>query len=60
MNFVADQLFDGRKFRSITILDNFSRFRLGIRVGKSLKGIVVVELLEALKSTEVNTQTNTS
>lgn len=49
MDFVADQLFDGRKFRALTIVDNFSRFCLGIRVGKSIKGIDVVEVLEALK-----------
>ena len=50
MDFVADQLFDGRKFRALTIVDNFSRFCLGIRVGKSIKGIDVVEVLEALKN----------
>jgi putative transposase len=49
MDFVADQLFDGRKFRALTIVDNFSRFCHAIRVGKSIKGIDVVEVLERLK-----------
>ena len=49
MDFVADQLFDGRKFRALTIVDNFSRYCHAIRVGKSIKGIDVVEVLEALK-----------
>ena len=33
MDFVADQLFDGRKFRSLTIVGNFSRKCLAIQVG---------------------------
>jgi len=49
MDFVSDQLFDGRKFRALTIVDNFSRYCLGIRVGKSIKGIDVVEVMNALK-----------
>jgi len=49
MDFVADQLFDGRKFRCLTIVDNFSRFCHAIRVGKSIKGIDVVEVLDRLK-----------
>ncbi|MET3875967.1 putative transposase [Chitinophaga sp. OAE865] len=49
MDFVADALFDGRKFRSLTIVDNFSRYCHAIRVGKSIKGIDVVEALETLK-----------
>lgn len=50
MDFVSDQLFDGRKFRALTIVDNFSRYCLGIRVDKSIKGIDVVEVLDALKN----------
>lgn len=49
MDFVADQLFDGRKIRCLTIVDNFSRYCHAIRVGKSIKGIDVVEVLERLK-----------
>lgn len=50
MDFVADQLFAGQKFRALTIVDNFSRFCLGIRVDKSIKGRDVVEGLEPLKN----------
>ena len=49
MDFVADQLFDGHKFRALTIVDNFNRFRHAIRVGKPIKWIDVVEVLKRLK-----------
>jgi putative transposase len=49
MDFVQDQLFNGRKFRCLTVVDNFSRYCHAIRVGKSIKGIDVVEVMEALK-----------
>jgi putative transposase len=49
MNFVADQLFDGRKIRALTVVDNFSRQCVAIHVGQSLKGEDVVAVLEGLK-----------
>ena len=49
MDFVADQLFDGRKIRALTIVDNFSRQCVAIHVGQSLKGDDVVAVLEGLK-----------
>ena len=49
MDFVQDQLFDGRKFRCLTVVDNFSRYCHAIRVGKSIKGLDVVEVMKALK-----------
>jgi putative transposase len=49
MDFVQDQLFDGRKFRCLTVVDNCSRYCHAIRVAKSIKGIDVVEVMEALK-----------
>ena len=49
MDFVQDQLFDGRKFRCLTVVDNFSRYCHAIWVGKSIKGIDVVEVMDALK-----------
>ena len=49
MDFVQDQLFDGRKFRCPTVVDNFSRYCHAIRIGKAIKGIDVVEVMEALK-----------
>jgi putative transposase len=52
MDFVSDQLFDGRKFRALTLVDNYSRQCLLIRVGQSLKGTDVVAALEELRTTK--------
>lgn len=52
MDFVADQLFDGRKFRALTIVDNFSRKCMAIHAQKSIKGQDVVDVLERLKYQE--------
>lgn len=49
MDFVQDNLFDGRKFRCLTIVDNCSRYCHAISVAKSIKGIDVVEIMETLK-----------
>lgn len=49
MDFVADQLFDGRKFRALTLVDNYSRKCMAIRVGQSIKGIDVANILEDVK-----------
>lgn len=49
MDFVSDQFFDGRKFRVLTLVDNFSRECLAIHPGQSLKGINVVQVLNELK-----------
>ena len=52
MDFVHDQLFDGKKFRSLTIVDILTRFCLAIDVKRSFKGIDVVEVLESLKTAD--------
>ena len=49
MDFVSDQLFDGRKFRALTVVDNFSRYCHAISVGQSIKGIDVVAVMNRLK-----------
>ena len=49
MDFVSDNLFNGQRFRCLTVVDNFSRYCHAIRVGKSIKGMDVVEVMEALK-----------
>jgi putative transposase len=49
MDFVCDNLFSGQRFRCLTIVDNFSRYCHAIRVGKSIRGMDVVEVMEALK-----------
>lgn len=51
MDFVADQLFDGRRFMVLTLVDNFSRECLEIEVGQSLKGPDVVNVMERIKRT---------
>lgn len=49
MDFVNDQLFDGRKFRALTIVDIYSRKCLSIHVGQSIKGEDVVNIVERLR-----------
>jgi putative transposase len=49
MDFVHDQLFDGRKFRILTVVDNYSRRCHAVHCGQSLRGEDVVSVLEALR-----------
>ena len=49
MDFVHDQLFDGRRFRMLTILENCTRRCLAIEVGQSMKGSDVVDTLERIR-----------
>lgn len=48
MDFVADQLVDGSKFRTLTIIDVFTREALAIEVGQGLRGEHVVATLNRL------------
>jgi len=48
LDFVADQLADGTKFRALTVMDVFSREALAIEVGKRLRGEHVVATLDRL------------
>lgn len=48
MDFVSDTLYNKQKFRTLTIIDNFSRKCVAIEVGQSLKGNDVVHTLEQL------------
>ena len=50
MDFVADALFDGRRLRALTIVDNYTRESLAIEVGQSLKGEDVVNTLNRIAS----------
>jgi len=45
MDFVADQLFNGKKFRALTVIDNFTRKCLAIIIGQSLRGNEVVSAI---------------
>src|SRR5690606_35433831 len=49
MDFVADALFDGRRFRALTVVDNFTKESLAIEVDGQLKGENVVAVMERLK-----------
>lgn len=46
MDFMAEQLFDGRRLRILTLVDNFSRESLALRVGRRFTGDHVVTALE--------------
>ena len=48
MDFMADTLFDGRKLRLLTIVDNFTRESLAIEPGQCFKGEQVAEVLSRL------------
>ena len=49
MDFVADQLFNGKKFRCLTIVDNYSRKCMAIYVDQGIKGDQVVVVMESLR-----------
>lgn len=49
MDFAADSLFNGRRFRIFTVVDNFSRECLGIKVNQGIKGKDVADLLDHIK-----------
>ena len=48
MDFVADQLVDGRRFRVLTIVDNFTRESLALYADQSIKGDDVVAVLDEI------------
>lgn len=51
MDFVSDALGDGRRFRALTIVDDFTRESPAIEVDTSLPGDRVVRVLETLAET---------
>lgn len=46
MDFGSDSLFDGRRFRGLTLVDNFSRECLAIRAAPKIQGSDVAEILD--------------
>lgn len=46
MDFVKDELFNGRRLRILTIVDNFTRESIGIFVNLWFKGVDVAKALE--------------
>jgi putative transposase len=49
LDFVADQLVDGRRFHVLTVVDLFTRESLAIEIGQSLKGEDVVGALNRIR-----------
>lgn len=48
MEFMADRLEDGSRFRLLTLVDHFSRVSPAVAVGSSLTGRHVVEVLDSI------------
>ena len=49
LDFVSDQLADGRRFRALTVVDIYTRESLAIEAASGLKGADVVRVLNYLK-----------
>ena len=49
MDFVSDTLSNGRQFRCLTIMDEFSRECLAIHIAHSIPAAGVIEVMECLK-----------
>lgn len=49
MDFVSDSLFNGSRFRVLTVVDNYSRECLALEVGQSIRGEHVTAVLNQLK-----------
>lgn len=48
MDFMSDQLADARRFRTLNVLDDFSREGLGIEFDISLPAVRVIRTLERI------------
>ncbi len=48
MDFVSDQLFDGRLIRVLTLVDNHTRESMALHVGQRVRGMDVVRVLEGV------------
>jgi putative transposase len=48
MDFVSDALFDGRRIRALTVVDNFTRESLAIEVGQGITGEQVVAVMNRI------------
>ena len=48
MDFMSDELFDGRRIRLLTIVDHFTRESIAIEVGQRMRGKDVVATLDRL------------
>src|SRR5690606_20727460 len=50
MDFVSDTLSNGRRFRCLNIIDEYSRECLAIEAGHSLPSVRVIDVLERLRT----------
>jgi putative transposase len=50
MDFVTDSLFNGRRFRSLTVVDIYSRECLAIEIGQHIRGGDVTRAMDRLKA----------
>jgi putative transposase len=50
MDFVSDALFDGRRIRALTVVDDYNRESLAIEVGQSITGEQVVTVMNRLSA----------
>jgi len=51
LDFVSDSLFNGQRFRVLTVVDNYSRECLALEVGQSIRGEQVTAVLNRLEFT---------
>ena len=50
MDFVSDALFDGRRIRALTVIDNHTRESLAIEVGQRITGEQVVKVMNRISA----------
>jgi len=48
MDFMSDALFDGRKIRTLNVIDHFNRKCLGIRIGFNMPARLVIQAIEQI------------
>jgi putative transposase len=48
MDFVSDALFDGRRLRALTVVDDYSRESVAIEVGQGIRGEQVLAVMNRL------------
>lgn len=57
MDFMSDALFNGRRFRVLTVIDNFTRESLAIKIGQGITGQEVSGVLDEISEVRAKPQT---
>ena len=52
MDFVSDQFYNGKRFRTLTLIDLYSRECLALHVDKSITGEAVANILDQVRQTK--------